>query len=304
MITFKARTATGEIIKSSLSAFTFPAGEKHIKREEHRDLEPVEIAIFQPEPGTLHEDLFELAMWSDTLLGDKAKTVLIAPYIPGARADRGTPFGARTYAKFIAEMWFDQIITYDPHSPVIIEELDLWRQEDGILTVLNPEDVLNSRNSKIVMPNIYDGVIAPDKGAVDRAQGVADQFMVPLFTAEKTRDFETGKLSGFSIELPKTGTFLIVDDICDGGGTFLGLAGVVPKDVKLDLYVSHGVFSKNALLNLPLKFHKVFTTNSYAPTRHLNTGTLFRAAPLDGGEVFRRIDVIRPMLDRIAFLTK
>lgn len=298
MITFKARTASGEIIRSALSAFTFPAGEKHLKREEQRDLEPVEIAIFQPNAASLHDDLFQLAMWAAYLLTTKSKTVLLIPYFPGARADRGTPFGAREYAQFIGEMWINQVILYDPHSEVIVEELELWSMDAAITTVVRPEDILNTRDSKAVMPNIYDGIIAPDKGAVDRAQGVADQFMLPLYTAEKVRDFETGKLSGFNIDLPETGHFLIVDDICDGGGTFLGLAIVAPLTVKLDLYVSHGVFSKTADLDLPLKFNKIFTTNSYAPQRVLNDHGDF--GDPDAVDIFHRIEIIRPLMDRIS----
>jgi ribose-phosphate pyrophosphokinase len=298
MITFKARTSNGEIINSALSAFTFPAGEKHIKREEQRDLEPVEIAIFQPEPDSMHDDLFQLQMWAEFVQIKQSKSVLIAPYMPGARADRGTPYGARIYAKFLAEMWINQIITYDPHSPVIVDELKLWSYEAdssspaAAITVVYPKDILNTRNAGIVMPNIYDGIIAPDKGAVERAGGVADAFDIPLYTAEKQRDFETGKLSGFSIELPESGRFLIVDDICDGGGTFLGLAGVISEYIQLDLYVSHGVFSKNALNSLPLQFNRIFTTNSYAPVRTLNFDMV--------DDPFRRIDIIRPLLDRIS----
>lgn len=297
MITYKARTKSGEIIKSALSSFSFPAGEAHTKREEQRELEPTEIAVFQPDADSLHDDLFQLAMWAQYALTQNSKTVLIAPYLPGARADRGTPFGARTYAMFIGEMWIDQIIAYDPHSEVIVEELGLWVHDEAVVTIVRPEDVLNTRNSKIVMPNIYDGIIAPDKGAHDRANGVAKAFGIPLFTAEKTRDFETGKLSGFSIDLPKTGHFLIVDDICDGGGTFLGLAAVVPAAVKLDLYVSHGVFSKDALYHLKHNFRQVFTTNSYAPTRVLNDHGDF--GDQDADDIFHRIEIIRPLLERI-----
>jgi ribose-phosphate pyrophosphokinase len=304
MITFKARTPSGEIIESALSSFTFPAGEKHIKREERRALEPIEIAVFQPEAGHLHDDLFQLAMWADYLLGKGTKTVLVLPYFPGARADRGQPFGARRYAQFIGELWIDQVIIYDPHSEVIVEELKLWSYDNGIgdeaiITIVRPHEVLNTRNSKIVMPNKYDGIIAPDKGAHDRANGVAEAFGIPLFTAEKTRDFETGKLAGFKIDLPDTGHFLIVDDICDGGGTFLGLAGVVPEGVKLDLYVSHGVFSKDALRNLAKVFTNIFTTNSYAPWRPLVLGDPSHFDD-NGYSPFRRIEVIRPLLERIS----
>jgi ribose-phosphate pyrophosphokinase len=55
---------------------------------------------------------------------------------------------------------------------------------------------------------------------------------------------------------------LVVDDLCDGGATFLALADAL-ADVVADagLYVSHGVFSKglDALLG---RYGRIITTDS------------------------------------------
>jgi ribose-phosphate pyrophosphokinase len=296
MITFKAKTSNGEVIRSALSSFSFPAGEAHIKREERRELEPTEIAIIQPTPDSLHDDLFALAMWVDYVRSFPAtKRVLVLPYFPGARADRGTPFGLDVYAEFIGAMLFDQVIIFDPHSEATVERLKA--SDQGLkITVVHSHEVLNTRDSKIVMPNSYDGIIAPDKGAVVRAGAVAEAFQVPLYTSEKVRDFQTGKLSGFKPDekLPKTGQYLIVDDICDGGGTFMGQASAIKEfapEVVLDLYVSHGVFSKQALEILPTAFRRIFTTDSYGPHRDLNGE--------NDVDNFRKIDIIRPLLKKV-----
>lgn len=85
-----------------------------------------------------------------------------------------------------------------------------------------------------------------------------------MFRAEKHRNPDTGKLDGFSCEpLPETGRFLVVDDICDGGGTFMGLAGStgLPKE-RLGLWVSHGVFSGRAP-QLAEHFGEIVTSDSY-----------------------------------------
>lgn len=293
-LTFKAREANGEIINSALSAFTFPAGEKHTKRNYDRELQPVEIAIFQPSPDSIHNDLFELAMWADYLAGEdhEIKSVLIMPYMPAARADRGLPFGLEVYAQFINSMLIDQIIIFDPHSEVTAQYLSAYET----LTVTYSSELFALPHMKAVL-NGYDGIIAPDKGAVDRATAMADLANLPVYTATKSRDEETGRLSNFSLEgLPGDGNYLIVDDICDGGGTFLGLADALglPKE-QLDLYVSHGVFSKNALKNLPEKFGYVFTTNSYAPRRDLG------GDDLDRYPVFRKFDVIRFLMSQIKY---
>lgn len=286
MITFKAKTKTGEIIKSALSPFTFPAGEAHTKREERRSLEPTEIAILQFTPDSIHDDLFQLAMWNDLVMGEDtfSQRVVVIPYFPGARADRGHPFGVGVYAEFFASLGVNRVILFDPHSP---ETLDQLKFAVTPSTAVYSDELLTQPHY-IFHPNLYAGVIAPDKGAVERTRAVAEALEVPLFKAEKTRNFETGKLTGFTVEdLPKNGNFLLIDDICDGGGTFLGLAEAtgLPKE-RLHLFVSHGVFSKNAFETLPTKFDRIFTTNSYAPDREL---------PAE----FSRLEVIRLLLSKI-----
>lgn len=292
MITFKAKTATSEIINSALSPFTFPAGEVHIKREERRDLEPVEIAIVQLETNSLHSDIFQIAMWKDYIdrTAKDTKTVLILPYVPGARADRGEPFGLEVYAHFLNGLKISQTIIFDPHSQVTPQLLA------ADLTVLYPEDFFAQSFIKSKFSH-YTGIIAPDKGAVLRAKGVADVLDIPVYTAEKTRDFNTGKLTGFRLDgLPADGTYLIVDDICDGGGTFNGLAQAIgiPKE-RLDLYVSHGVFSSDATEYLPRNFGNIYFTNSFNPKKKLNWSYVSKES------AFSRFDVIRLLQDQIKY---
>jgi len=59
------------------------------------------------------------------------------------------------------------------------------------------------------------------------------------------------------------GDLLIVDDICDGGGTFTLLAKAiceVKPDCNIDLVVSHGIFSRG----LPIEgIRHVFATDSF-----------------------------------------
>ena len=291
MITFKAKAPDGEIINSALSPFTFPAGEKHIKREERRDLEKIEIAIFQPDADSIHDDLFTIAMWNDYIMQSDPKihTVLIMPYVPGARADRGAPFGLAVYADFINSLMIEQIIIFDPHSQKAPESLVAFDN----LTVVYSYELFDQTHMRAVI-NQYTGIIAPDAGAALRAKQVADLADLPIFTATKHRDEETGKLSDFRIEgLDPEGTYLIVDDICDRGGTFKGLAaasGLPPEN--LDLFVSHGVFSSDALETLPEYFEYVYTTNSYNPKR-----------PLDefNPRTFKRFDVIRLLESKIKY---
>jgi len=57
---------------------------------------------------------------------------------------------------------------------------------------------------------------------------------------------------------------VIIDDICDGGRTFVELAKVIKEnqsDAKIYLIVTHGIFSAG-FNDLNKFFEKIFTTNS------------------------------------------
>jgi len=292
MITFKAKATDGEIINSALSPFNFPAGEAHTKREERRELEKVEIAIIQPSPSSIHDDLFQLAMWSNYILrtSGETKMVVVIPYMPGARADRGLPFGLEVYTEFIGNLLVDQVIVFDPHSEVTVSEFAFASTP---LTPVYSSQLFTKPYMELLTRDHYSGIIAPDKGATDRATQVAEVLDIPVYTAEKTRDFKTGKLSGFQLDgLPRDGRYLIVDDICDRGGTFKGLANAIDlPPSQLELFVSHGVFSHDAIEELPNYFGRIITTNSYFPERFLGDG------------VFKRVDVIRLLLEKIEDFT-
>jgi len=258
---FMAKTFEGWTVTSPLEAFTFPAGEAHIKGAEGEQRFAYQIADLR---GADSHDLFLLAMWVEACKDRGEKTVIILPYLPAARADRGVPFGAAVYADFLNALGVNQIITLDPHSEVMPRMLGATGRTE--LTVFPFERIIKRElgNRGDYYDHPYVGVIAPDKGAVDRATRAAKKLHVPVFKAEKTRDFETGQLNGFTCEeLPAVGKLLLVDDICDGGGTFIGLAEAtgLPKE-RLDLWVTHGIFSKG-IKSLCERFDSIYTTDSY-----------------------------------------
>lgn len=230
-------------------AFRFPAGEAHIN---FTPTATVQIAELRGADGN---DLFALAMWADACKRHGGlKTVALIPYLPGARQDRGS-LDARVYANFINSLLIDRVVCADPHSDVMPALLNR-------VIVVDITELLEWKG----VPE-YTGVIAPDVGARKRAEAVAGKLGVPVYQAMKHRDFATGKLSNFSCEeIPSTvtGKLLMVDDICDGGGTFIGLAdalNLLPE--QLDLWVTHGVFSNGAVKRLLDHYGQVFCTDSH-----------------------------------------
>jgi ribose-phosphate pyrophosphokinase len=202
------------------------------------------------------------------------------------------------YVNFLKPLELDQLIVFDIHSQIGAEMLSGSARS---ITYVYPDNLFKETYAKNFLPK-YNAVIAPDAGAVLRAQEVADILGVPVLTATKSRDPETGRLSNFhapegldnSLENVK---YLIVDDICDGGGTFIGLAEALGiYSDQLDLYVSHGVFSKEATTVLPEYFGDIFTTNSYNPSRDLNI-----ALETTEELVFHRFDIVHLLQSYIKY---
>lgn len=179
---------------------------------------------------------------------------LVIPYVPGARQDRINPTGdvlftAQSVAEMINERTFSRVIILDPHSPVTPSLIHR--------VVEYPLERVASR-----LWQGYTGIIAPDKGAKDRAEIFAAAMDLPIYYASKNRDVSTGRLSGFSVDIPAGGHYLVADDICDGGGTFVGLGEKIKEQGAFaDLFVSHGIFSKGTD-ELKKIYKNIYTTDS------------------------------------------
>lgn len=308
-IKFQAKHKSGYTVDGPLHPFTFPGGEAHIKVDENADFDDYEYFIADVRGADAHE-LVQAQMWSEVIRQSVlSKLVLILPYLPAARADRGTP-NFQSYINLVTDIVADQIIYLDPHSPAWIEQ---YTKQDwdmiygGYTTKLTefPVARIIKREVQAAQEGVttYAGVIAPDKGAHDRAAQAAKVMGVPVYQAEKTRDFETGKLTGFHMvdALPEVGKFLLVDDICDGGGTFIGLADAIGiGKERLDLWVTHGIFSKG-LRELEKHFGAIHTTDSVTNReklfdQHINDHDIYELtnSPEDGGFVY--IHKITPYL--------
>jgi ribose-phosphate pyrophosphokinase len=143
----------------------------------------------------------------------------------------------------INERNFQKVVTLDPHSLATTALIDRL-----MVPELNIRKAIESSYGHAHLTKEYAGIIAPDLGAQKRAQEAAAHFELPVFQAGKTRDPHTNKLSGFHFfdHLIPDSHYLVVDDLCDAGGTFIGLAEEAHKvyGVKLDLFVTHGLFTK------------------------------------------------------------
>ena len=194
--------------------------------------------------------------------------VLYVPFFLGARSDRKFKQGGVNYIKeviapIINSQNFDAVLTLDPHSDVLEACLNNFEKISNSIVVksalqdINKEDVI---------------LISPDGGALKKIYDIAEEFDIPnVITASKHRDIKTGKITSTEVPLSDTryykdSKFVIVDDICDGGRTFVELAKAIRvkfPDAKIYLVVTHGLFT-SGFSELNEQFEKIYTTNSYA----------------------------------------
>jgi ribose-phosphate pyrophosphokinase len=197
------------------------------------------------------EDLVTLMMTMDALRRrilsghGRLPVQLVCPFLPYARQDRvmeyGQALGVKVVCDLINGMGFDSVEVWDAHSDVALALLNNVRN-------MGPEAFvqlipINKGNTVLV---------APDAGALKKVGKVAKALGVEMISATKHRDTKTGQITRTEIHsglLPGARTnqdFLMVDDICDGGRTFIELARKLrPLTTgKIMLYVTHGIFSK------------------------------------------------------------
>jgi ribose-phosphate pyrophosphokinase len=245
----------------AFKVFSFPDGQPHFKLETH-DVDfrsvVIETAIRNP------AELFQVLAVNNVLrrMG-YTEVSLDIRYLLAARMDRpisaAEPFTLDVVASVLNGCGFARVRILDAHSPVATS---LIRNSVNLLAANAAKQAADSCGTHIV--------ICPDKGAVQRTQDLTMSWARHIIYCTKERDMSTGQLSQFRVQSPVDQfagqSVLIVDDICDGGGTFTGLAKVLREAgaKSVNLFVTHGIFSKglNALLTSD-GIDKIFTTDSY-----------------------------------------
>lgn len=184
------------------------------------------------------------------------------PYVPYARQDRvcnpGEALSAKVFCNLINAQAYASVVIADPHSDVVPALLERVSVVDASVMLA---EVLRQ-------PAFARGVtlLAPDAGARKRVQQLAKKLEVEhVAFADKVRDTKTGRISGTSVssDLPNL-PILVVDDICDGGRTFveLGKALAEVSSQPRYLYVTHGIFSKG-FEELNLYYQRIFTAYNW-----------------------------------------
>lgn len=185
------------------------------------------------------------------------KTIhLYVPYFLGARSDRQFEDGGINYLKdvicpIINSQNYETVTIVDAHSDVLEACIHNYRKIDNIKLVkfaLTDIDNTNGAREKLTL-------VSPDAGALKKMYHVSEYFGIEkMVIANKHRDIKTGKITHTEVpgltQEPGSKNFVIIDDICDGGRTFLEIAKTIRKERedsvfndKIYLVVTHGIFS-------------------------------------------------------------
>lgn len=218
-------------------------------------------------------EIFHLMQLLCIVGNEQNKATLFIPFLPYARQDKEVSneatFAVNPLAWILGSMAnaIAQIIVVDVHSKVFEEK---FRLVDDYIAHSNSSFRNIYPSSLVSIVNEYDVIIFPDKGALDR---YGKLFSVPTqYSMSKVRDQLTGEILGLEFNEKDVDLHnkrvIIVDDICDGGRTFVGVADAVEfsnmQHAELSLCVTHGIFSSMPLLDSMLNrnFANIYTTDS------------------------------------------
>lgn len=188
------------------------------------------------------------------------KVNLTYPYFPYARQDRvmheNEPFSLKTFCDLLNLQNFSSVTIYDPHSdvaPALINNCRVIPQWDiGRQTL--PQDYFDN--------HLF---ISPDAGAYKKlSKLITDDSRIAIGVKNRDSDGNITHTNVFSPTPIDGRDCVIVDDICDGGKTFLELAKTLKskRAKSVILYVTHGIFSKG-FDELKQYVDRIHTTNSF-----------------------------------------
>ena len=236
----------------------FPDEEGYVRLgcELDSDLDNEEIILLQNTYPD--EKIIELFLLQDAIHEYNIKKLTtIVPYYGYARQDKkfnpGECISARALAKHI-ELNTDEIILIDIHAKTIVNwftkpvhELSAMYQIGRFLTDYSP-----------------DIIMAPDKGAIDRASTVAKVLNTDFDYLEKTRiDGHTVTMKAKTLDV-KNKTVAIIDDIIATGGTIIKATHELKSQGATSVFAActHGLYTSGAMSKLIECCDKVISTDT------------------------------------------
>lgn len=197
----------------------FPDGEKYLRIPKRLEGDVLLVhSLHQPQD----ERFVQLLLAVDAAKGAGAsRVIVVVPYFAYARQDKrfleGEPVSVGALLKAVEAAGADALAVVDIHKP---SSLDEWLRIPHF-NVLPVRELAGYFRGKLRDPV----VLAPDKGALHRAQLAAQALGAEYDYLEKSRDRVTGevKIAPKSVDVGGRDA-LFIDDIISTGGTLVAAA--------------------------------------------------------------------------------
>lgn len=236
----------------------FPGGETGVQLVDADEYDFSDVSIQWDFES--NDEFFTVANLCDAIrhIKEDAYIHLFVPYLPYARQDRvcntGESFALNVFGKMLNALEFNGVTTLDAHSGVAYELIDNFNNIEQSICASN-------------LPK-YDYFIAPDAGAAKKIyshrQVNLEENPTKVIVMSKSRIDGKVVYDTPTEVIPAGSTVCVVDDLCDGGATFEGLAVAFNEQAgfwkSFDLYVTHGLFSKGTA-GLNFHYDTIYTLN-------------------------------------------
>jgi len=236
-----------EIHRSQAMVRHFSDGEIHLQLKEN--VRGADVFIIQPTCTPVDRNLMELLLMIDALKRSSAQRITpVLPYYGYARQDRKdkprVSIGSKLVANLLVAAGTDRVITMDLHAAQIQGYFDI------------PVDHLDS--SAVFIPYIQSlrlenlTFAAPDVGAANRIREIASYFEAEMVICDKHRKRANEIASMMVIGDVDGRDVVLIDDICDTGGTLAKSAALLKEKGARSVraMITHPVLSGNAYENI------------------------------------------------------
>src|SRR3954451_11784070 len=251
-----AGTGSQKLAERICKSYGCPMGKINIQKFSDGEIQPIFLEsirgdfVFLVQSTYAPADNFmELLLMIDAARRASAyKIIVVMPYYGYARQDRKdrprVAIGAKLVANMLVAAGADRIITMDLHAPQIQGYFDI------------PVDHLDS--SAIFIPYIEKLKLenltfaSPDVGSTNRVREIASYFNTEMVICDKHRKRANEIASMVVIGDVTNRDIILIDDICDTGGTLAKAANLLIEKgaTSVRALCTHPVLSGNAYENI------------------------------------------------------
>jgi ribose-phosphate pyrophosphokinase len=275
---------TGPTSNDEVSQFVFNDGSVNVKiATRDIDISIEKVFILAQLNSPIDQMALVLTVNAIRQISPTVKIFCFMPFVPYGRQDSvfvpGEANGMMAWAELVNSLRFETVFVLDPHSNAFA-----FLDRCSCVDIIDLMKYIDEDSVKPFMRRIFDDenavIVSPDAGANKKSLKLCKEFgLTEMIRADKAREPSTGKiLETIVYGDVKNKTCVIVDDIADGGATFVYLARELKAKgaEKVILFVTHGLFTKGLGVFEGL-IDEVHTTGSVVREVHENdasyTGT-------------------------------